>query len=223
MRVTQQQKLAKSGGFGVPSIVGRTSHPGTPVTFTTDRKTNLQVPVSMGTDDAKGEGASALASTPVPSICDWCGSGPYKGLAGLNVHKRAKHNDRFHSEHLSSTIKKRWESEEVHLLTTSEAHLIQSNNIAEINDVLHMLWPHRSVEVIKAERKSIEYDKLLAEIMSRSILVAIREEVPILSGNIDQPSAEDTRPAVHAVREVVLTFHKLLSIQDVRIDRFLEA
>ena len=47
----------------------------------------------MYTDVTTGEVVSALAGTPVPSMCDWCGSGPFKDLTGINVHKRAKHTD----------------------------------------------------------------------------------------------------------------------------------
>ena len=89
--------------------------------------------------------------------------------------------------------------------------------------MLHTLWPHRTIEAIKAKRKSADYKKLLQSLMSQSTIVAAREAVSLPPEDLHRPSVVDNRPAMLALRDAVLESRGALSIRDERLDRFLDA
>ncbi|GBL95535.1 Retrovirus-related Pol polyprotein from type-2 retrotransposable element R2DM [Araneus ventricosus] len=100
-------------------------------------------------------------ATSHPFGCPHC-SASFSTKTGLGVHKKRKHPLETNEEVNTDRIKARWSSEELSLMAFKEVELINSGWTAEINSSLMLLFPNRSREAIKGQRKSKKYKDLLA-------------------------------------------------------------
>ncbi|GBN02053.1 hypothetical protein AVEN_83832-1 [Araneus ventricosus] len=92
-------------------------------------------------------------TTSHPFGCPHC-SASFSTKTGLGVHKKRKHALEANDEVRTDLVKARWTSEELSLMAFKEAELLASEWTAEINSSLMLLFPNRSREAIKGQRKS---------------------------------------------------------------------
>ncbi|GBN16315.1 Retrovirus-related Pol polyprotein from type-2 retrotransposable element R2DM [Araneus ventricosus] len=99
-------------------------------------------------------------ATSHPFGCPHC-SASFSTKTGLGVHKKRKHAAETNDEVRTDRMKVRWTSEELSLMAFKEAELLDSGWTAEINSSLMLLFPNKSREAIKGQRKSKKYKDLL--------------------------------------------------------------
>ena len=80
---------------------------------------------------------------------------------GLGLHARARHPNDFEETKSHTRIKTHWSEEELKVLALSELNLSTGANI---NQQLQSLFPARTVESIKCQRKSVRYKNLIEDL-----------------------------------------------------------
>ncbi|CAK9834256.1 Retrovirus-related Pol polyprotein from type-2 retrotransposable element R2DM [Anthophora retusa] len=91
-----------------------------------------------------------------------CGK-PFKTLRGKSVHEQRTHKSWYDERQVTNIVNKKspWSSEEQALLARQEAHLVLQNT-KFINQALQPIFPHRTLESIKGQRRNKSHkDKVL--------------------------------------------------------------
>ncbi|GBO05561.1 hypothetical protein AVEN_31886-1 [Araneus ventricosus] len=100
-------------------------------------------------------------ATSHPFGCPHCPAS-FSTKTRLGVHRKRKHPVETNEEINTDRIKARCTPEELSLMAFKEVELVNSGWTAEINSSLMLLFPNRSREAIKGQRKSKKYKDLLA-------------------------------------------------------------
>ncbi|GBM36215.1 hypothetical protein AVEN_97580-1 [Araneus ventricosus] len=88
----------------------------------------------------------------------------FKTKIGLGVHKQSQHRAEYEEEIQVPKSKTRWSQEELAVMATHEAILIFQGKIAEINSELLPLFPNRTRETIKGQKRQQKYKDLVCRI-----------------------------------------------------------
>nr|BAC82590.1 reverse transcriptase [Ciona intestinalis] len=112
--------------------------------------------------DASATTSSANPLSQEPGWCESC-SKLFKSQRGLRVHQRSKHPELYHSQNQPlPRSKARWSDEEMVIFAREE---IANRKIRFINQHLHKVFPHRTLESIKGLRgKNVRYARIMADL-----------------------------------------------------------
>ncbi|CAK9796154.1 Retrovirus-related Pol polyprotein from type-2 retrotransposable element R2DM [Anthophora quadrimaculata] len=105
-----------------------------------------------------------------------CGK-TFKTLRGRSVHEQRTHKSWYDYRQVANIVNKKspWSSEEQALLARQEAHLVL-NNTKFVNQALQHIFPHRSLESIKGQRRNKSHKDKVLEILQE--LTADRSVTP---------------------------------------------
>ncbi|GBN07199.1 hypothetical protein AVEN_246872-1 [Araneus ventricosus] len=99
--------------------------------------------------------------------CEYC-SAWFRIKIGLGVHKQSEHREEYQSEIIIPKSKTRWSQEELAIMGMHEAILISQETTVEINFELLPLFPSRTREAIKGQRRQQKYKDLGIEYSQRN-------------------------------------------------------
>lgn len=127
--------------------------------------TNPMVRELNGTETLYEENRAAAAAPtvnqpivdvlPGMDVCHQCRqcSRVFTSIRGLNVHRRSKHPLEYHEENVPVRGPKvRWDHEELVLLAREKIRLRELGS-RNMNQLLHAVFPHRTIESIKGVRR----------------------------------------------------------------------
>ncbi|GBN16942.1 hypothetical protein AVEN_253639-1 [Araneus ventricosus] len=119
--------------------------------------------------------------------CQHC-SKWFRTKIGLGVHTQSQHRAEYEATIQIPKSKIRWSSEELALMAMSEASLINQGKTLEINKELLSLFPNRTREAIKGQRRQPKHKNLVAEYVQAGSSIATLGPVPSTSSDISTHS-----------------------------------
>ena len=99
-------------------------------------------------------------------VCEMC-TRSFVGQRGLSIHQRKAHPPEYHAQHqVLPRVKARWIPEESRRMAEREAGLVLSGvKPGGINKLLYEMFPNRSQESLKGERRKDSYRKYVSDLI----------------------------------------------------------
>lgn len=111
--------------------------------------------------------------------CTYCESRPFTTNKGLGQHIRLKHPEEYNRRINVERIKYRWAEEEELRMSSEEAMALRDGGVRFMNQHLMSKFPNRTLEAIKAKRKSEAYKERVQNASTRIREASNSEQVSI--------------------------------------------
>lgn len=109
--------------------------------------------------------------------CTYCENRPFTTNKGLGQHIRLKHPEEYNRRIDVERIKYRWTEEEELRMASEEATAMRDGGVRFMNQHLMSKFPNRTLEAIKAKRKSEAYKERVHNVSTRNREASNRVEV----------------------------------------------